>query len=105
MGDFNAKIRDERVEDVVGPSDIGTVNGRGSKVIELCQINDFTITNTGCENHPKRQWTWKNLGDRSSNKIENSLIQKRFRCAVKHRNHCRELTVIQIIFQSCAHFS
>ncbi|GFN93081.1 craniofacial development protein 2-like protein [Plakobranchus ocellatus] len=43
MGDFNAKAGDERV-DVVGPSGIGTVNELGSRLIEWCQINDFTIT-------------------------------------------------------------
>ncbi|GFO01060.1 hypothetical protein PoB_002756500 [Plakobranchus ocellatus] len=30
MGDFNAKVGDERVEDIVGPSGIGTVNVRGT---------------------------------------------------------------------------
>ncbi|GFO12823.1 craniofacial development protein 2-like protein [Plakobranchus ocellatus] len=34
MGDFNAKLGDERVEDVVGPSGIGTINERGSRLIE-----------------------------------------------------------------------
>ncbi|GFO28313.1 craniofacial development protein 2-like [Plakobranchus ocellatus] len=50
MGDFNAKVRDERIEDV-GPSGIGTVNVGGSRLIEWCQINDFTITNTWYQNH------------------------------------------------------
>ncbi|GFO42955.1 craniofacial development protein 2-like [Plakobranchus ocellatus] len=45
MGDFNAKIGDERLEDVDGPSGIGTVNERESRLIEWCQVNDFTITN------------------------------------------------------------
>ncbi|GFO37780.1 hypothetical protein PoB_006428500 [Plakobranchus ocellatus] len=30
MGDFNAKVGNARVEDVVGPSGIGTVNERGN---------------------------------------------------------------------------
>ncbi|GFN92464.1 craniofacial development protein 2-like [Plakobranchus ocellatus] len=34
MGDFNAKVGDERVEDVVGPSGIGTINERGDRLIE-----------------------------------------------------------------------
>ncbi|GFO25759.1 craniofacial development protein 2-like [Plakobranchus ocellatus] len=83
MGDFNAKVGDEMVEDVVGPSGIGTVNERGSRLIEWCQINDFTITNTWYQNHPSRQWTWKSPGDRNRNKIDYILIQKRFRNAVK----------------------
>ncbi|GFO06600.1 craniofacial development protein 2-like [Plakobranchus ocellatus] len=45
MGDLNARVGDERVEDVVGPSGIGTVNERGSRLIEWGQANDFTITN------------------------------------------------------------
>ncbi|GFO06712.1 craniofacial development protein 2-like protein [Plakobranchus ocellatus] len=34
MGDFNAKVGDERVKDVVGPTSIWTVNERGSRLIE-----------------------------------------------------------------------
>ncbi|GFN75331.1 craniofacial development protein 2-like [Plakobranchus ocellatus] len=78
MGDFNAKVGDERVEDVVEPSGIGTVNERGRRLIELCQVNDFTNTNTWYQNHPRRRWTWKSPGDRSRNKIDYILIQKRF---------------------------
>ncbi|GFO01573.1 craniofacial development protein 2-like protein [Plakobranchus ocellatus] len=52
MGAFNA-----RVEFVVGPSGIGTVNERGSRLIKWCQVNDFTITNTWYQNHLRRQWT------------------------------------------------
>ncbi|GFO18086.1 craniofacial development protein 2-like [Plakobranchus ocellatus] len=99
MGDFNAKVGDERVEDVVGPSDIGTVNEHGSRLIEWCQVNDFTITNTWYQNHFRRQWTWKSPGDRSRNKIDYILIQKRSETLSKHQSHCREPTVIQIIFQ------
>ncbi|GFN80053.1 craniofacial development protein 2-like [Plakobranchus ocellatus] len=43
IGDFNAKVGDERVEDVVGPSGIGTVNERGSRLIEWCHVNEFSI--------------------------------------------------------------
>ncbi|GFN94713.1 craniofacial development protein 2-like [Plakobranchus ocellatus] len=83
MGDFNATVGDQRAEDVVGPSGIGTVNERGSRLIECCQINDFTITNTWYQNQLRRQWTWKSPGDGSRNKIDYILIQKRFRNAVK----------------------
>ncbi|GFN73706.1 craniofacial development protein 2 [Plakobranchus ocellatus] len=82
MGAFNANVMDERVEDV-GPSGIGTVNERESRLIEWCPVNDFTITNTSYQNHPRRQWTWKSRGDRSRKKIDYILIQERFRNAVK----------------------
>ncbi|GFN96948.1 craniofacial development protein 2-like [Plakobranchus ocellatus] len=76
MGD----VGDERIENVVGPSgsNTGTVRERGSRLIERCQVNDFTITNTWYQNHPRRQWTWKSPGDRIGNKIDYILIQKRF---------------------------
>ncbi|GFO11863.1 craniofacial development protein 2-like protein [Plakobranchus ocellatus] len=45
MGDFNAKVGNERVD--VGPSGIGTVNERGSRLIKWCQLNDFTKTTLG----------------------------------------------------------
>ncbi|GFO27507.1 craniofacial development protein 2-like [Plakobranchus ocellatus] len=50
MGDFNAKVGDEGVEDVVGPSGIGTVDEHESRLIEWCKVNDFTITNTWHQN-------------------------------------------------------
>ncbi|KAG1679705.1 Craniofacial development protein 2 [Nymphon striatum] len=83
MGDFNAKVGNQRVDNTVGPWGIGTENERGSKLIEWCQMNDFTITNTWFQNHPRRQWTWMSPGDRTRNKIDFILIQKRFRNAIK----------------------
>ncbi|GFN92975.1 alpha-n-acetylgalactosaminide alpha-2,6-sialyltransferase 1 isoform b [Plakobranchus ocellatus] len=70
MGDFNAKVEDEMVEDTVGPSGIRTVNKRGSRLLEWCRVNDFTITNTWYQNHSRRQWTWKSPKGRSRNKID-----------------------------------
>ncbi|GFO27458.1 craniofacial development protein 2 [Plakobranchus ocellatus] len=67
-------VGDERVEDVVGPSGIGTVNERGNRLIEWCQVNDFTMTNSWYQNYPRRQWTWKSPGDRSRNKTDYFLI-------------------------------
>ena len=46
IGDFNAKVGDEKVDDIVGQCGIGKLNGRGNKLIEWCQTNEFTITNT-----------------------------------------------------------
>ncbi|GFN75926.1 hypothetical protein PoB_000243200 [Plakobranchus ocellatus] len=45
MRDFSAKPGNERIEDVGGLSGIGTVNDSDGKLVELCQINCFTITN------------------------------------------------------------
>ncbi|GFN82662.1 craniofacial development protein 2-like protein [Plakobranchus ocellatus] len=53
MGDFNAKVGDKSVNDVVGPSGIRTVYERGLRLVQWCQINDFNITNTWYQNQPR----------------------------------------------------
>ncbi|GFO00900.1 hypothetical protein PoB_002740500 [Plakobranchus ocellatus] len=59
MEDFNAKVGDERVEDVVGPSGIGTViigRGRSAKsVILQSQIlrNETTLGDSGLGRAPQ----------------------------------------------------
>ncbi|GFO38996.1 craniofacial development protein 2-like protein [Plakobranchus ocellatus] len=95
MGDFNAKVGDERVEDVVGPSGIGTVNERGSRLIDGAksmilpsQILCFKTT--------------RGLIRALVIEVETKCIIFSFRndskTPSKHRNHCRESTVIQDIF-------
>ncbi|GFO48561.1 adhesion molecule with Ig-like domain 3 [Plakobranchus ocellatus] len=53
MGDFNAKVGDERQEDVVGPNGIGTVNERGrsgsTEDCPLCRCISTSST-VNCEN-------------------------------------------------------
>ncbi|GFN78153.1 craniofacial development protein 2 [Plakobranchus ocellatus] len=70
-----------------------------SRLIEWCQVNDFTITNTWYQNHPRRQWTWRSPGDRSRNTIDYILIQKRFRNADKTSKSLPGADCVQIIFQ------
>ena len=41
MGDFNANIGSDKVENIVGPCGIGDTNGRGEKLIEWCKANDL----------------------------------------------------------------
>ncbi|GFN91951.1 hypothetical protein PoB_001845700 [Plakobranchus ocellatus] len=98
MGDYNVKVGNERIEHV-WPSGIRTVNERGSRPIECRQINDFSITNIGIKTILDDSGFGKALAIEVE-KIDYILIQKRFRNATKHQNHCREPTVIQIIFKS-----
>ena len=83
MGDFNAKVGDTRVEDIVGPWGLGKENERGERLIEWCRKHNFMISNTWFENHPRRRYTWKSPGDRTRNQIDFILVQKRFRNAIK----------------------
>jgi len=82
MGDFNAKVGQERISNVVGPYGIGVMNERGERLVEWCTENNFTVMNTWFDNHPRRKWTWKSPDGRTRNQIDFILIQSRFRNSV-----------------------
>ncbi|GFO22294.1 craniofacial development protein 2-like [Plakobranchus ocellatus] len=46
MGDFNAKVGEQRMDDVVGPHGLGQKNERGERLVEWAQRNDVIIGNT-----------------------------------------------------------
>ncbi|GFR65686.1 craniofacial development protein 2-like [Elysia marginata] len=79
MGDLNAKVGNERIEDTVGPHGIGDSNARGERLVVLCGKHDYFITITWFQNHPRRCWTWMSPGDCGRNQIDFIIAQKRFR--------------------------
>ena len=83
MGDFNAKVGMEAMEDVVGKFGIGNRNERGDRLIEFCQINNLTISNKWFQHHPRKLYTWKRRGDIVRNQIDYIMIKKRSRNNVK----------------------
>ena len=83
MGDFNAKVGDTRVDDIVGPWGLGTGNERGERLVDWCRQNEFMVTNTWYKNHPRRRYTWISPGDRTRNQIDYVLVNKRFRNSIK----------------------
>ena len=46
MGDFNAKVGNERVDEVVGDHGLGQKNERGERLIDWTRMHDMTIGNT-----------------------------------------------------------
>ena len=82
MGDFNAKVGEEKVNDIIGPHGLGDRNERGERLIEWAQINQFLVGNIWFEQPLRRRWTWKSPGDGSRNQIDYILIPKRFRNAL-----------------------
>ena len=83
MGDFNAKVGKEKIENIVGPFGLGEINSRGERLVEWCKEHNLFISNTWFQNHPRRRWTWSSPGDRTRNQIDYILIQHRFRNAVR----------------------
>jgi hypothetical protein len=67
MGDFNAKVGKEKIENIVGPFGLGEINSRGERLVEWCKEHNLFISNTWFQNHPRRRWTWSSPGDRTRN--------------------------------------
>ncbi|GFR77542.1 craniofacial development protein 2-like [Elysia marginata] len=82
MGDFNAKVGEQRMDDVVGPHGLGQKNERGERLVEWAQRNEVIIGNTWFEQPPRRKLTWISPGDGNRNHIDFILIYKRFRNAL-----------------------
>ena len=82
MGDFNAKVGNERIGNTVGPFGLGNKNDRGTDLIAWCQSHDLVITNTWFKNHPRRLWTWRSPGDRARNQIDYIIVPQRFRNSI-----------------------
>ena len=83
MGDFNAKVGEGRIGNIIGPHGLGEINESGERLVEWCAENEFVVTNTWFKNHARRKWTWKSPGDRQRNQIDYIMIQSRFRNAIR----------------------
>ena len=57
MGDFNAKVGNDRIDKIVGPFGSGEIDELGEKLVEWCKEYNFVIMNTWFKNHPRRCWT------------------------------------------------
>jgi hypothetical protein len=57
-GNFNAKIDNERVENIVGDYGLGRRNARGDKLVQFCQEVEMVITNIWFALPPPRLYTW-----------------------------------------------
>lgn len=83
MGDFNAKVGQGRVEDVVGDFGLGDRNNRGDKLIQFCQEEKLVITNTWFKLPPRRLYTWQSPQHTKDHIIRNQidfiLINQRYR--------------------------
>ncbi|XP_063598712.1 craniofacial development protein 2-like [Penaeus indicus] len=79
MGDFNAKVGNERVDNIVGPHGLGSRNERGEMLVEWAQTNNMIIGNTWFKQPLRRLWTWLSPDDHTRNQINYILVNKRFR--------------------------
>ena len=56
-GDWNAKVRSQKVPGVTGKFGLGVQNEAGQRLIEFCQKNALVIINTLFQQHEKQLYT------------------------------------------------
>ncbi|CAG4984092.1 unnamed protein product [Colias eurytheme] len=86
-GDFNSKVGQGAVSDVVGSFGLGIRNDRGERLVQFCQEHDFIVANTFFKLPPRRLYTWRSPADKTDkivrNQIDYLLISKRHRNSIK----------------------
>ena len=57
LGDWNAKVRSQKIPGVTGKFDLGVQNEVGQRLIEFCQENALVTANTLFQPHKRRLYT------------------------------------------------
>lgn len=82
MGDFNAKVGNQKMENIVGPYGLGNRNHSGELLINFCIENNLFICNTWFEQKETARYTWSIRNSRVKNQIDYICAQKQFRNAI-----------------------
>ena len=85
IGDFNSKLGNDNTgyEDIVGKFGLGDRNGRGERMLEFCQRNQLSITNTYYYHRVQHRHTWKHTEGMHKNCIDYILTDKRWKSSVR----------------------
>jgi len=63
MGDLNAVLGEEKVNNVTGTFGLRRRNERGKRLLDFCTKHNLIITNTFFDNHRRRRYTGEMPGD------------------------------------------
>ena len=77
MGYLNAKVGDERYQNIVGMHGLGRRNEREEGLIQFCQENKLIIANTWFQQPVRNLYTWKRPGEISRNQIDYIMFNMR----------------------------
>ena len=83
MADLNAKVGDERYENIVGMHALDRRNERGERLIQFCKGNKLIIANTWFQQPVRNLYKWKSPGDISRNQIAYITFNERVRNCIK----------------------
>jgi len=68
---------------IVGSHGLGRQNHRGQMLIDFCERNGLTVTNTWFKRPKRRLYTRKAPGDWSQHQLDYILVKHQFRNSVK----------------------
>jgi len=80
MGDWNSVVGDESYRNTAGPQSLGR---KSHMLINFCERNGLTVTNTQFRKLKRRLYTCKAPGDWSRHQFDYILVKHRFRNSVK----------------------
>ncbi|XP_025423375.1 craniofacial development protein 2-like isoform X1 [Sipha flava] len=83
MGDWNAVVGEEKVNNVTGAFGLGRPNERVECLFEFCTEHNLIIKNTCFDHNRRRRYTWKMPGDISRYQIDYIMVKNRFKNQVK----------------------
>ncbi|XP_055384403.1 uncharacterized protein LOC129614040 [Condylostylus longicornis] len=93
LGDFNAKVGNEEVNNVAGKYGLGQRNMRGSKLIDFCIENNLVVANTWFQQPKRRLYTWTAPGSTNSRIIQNSENKNRIASKINDELESMEETI------------
>ena len=70
IGDWNAQVGNQETPGVTGKFGLGIGDEAGQRLIEFWQDNALVITNTLCQQHKRRLYTWTSRDGQYQNQID-----------------------------------
>ena len=83
MGDCNAKVGKMKNARVTGQFGLGDRNEAGDRLVQFCEENELSITNTFFEQPDCRLYTWTTPDGNHRNQIDYIICKQRWKTAVQ----------------------
>ena len=83
IGDWNAKVGNQEIPEVIGKFSLGVQNEAGQRLIKFCQKNSLVIANTLFQQHKRKLYTWTSPDDQYKNQIDYILYNQKWRNSIQ----------------------
>ena len=82
-GDWNAKVRSQKIPGITGKFGLGVQNEAGQRLAEFCQENSLVIANTCFQQYKRKLYTWTSPDVQCQNQIDYILCSQRWRNSIQ----------------------